>query len=238
MSITTYPSSKRIAWIDNLRGIAILLMMIFHFCYDLRYFGWVNWNVPNGDGWWQFRYLILSLFIFTMGMSLFIAHQKKFNRKRFFIRLAQLGIASVLVTVMSLFMFPSTWIYFGILHFLFFASLIGILFLRHAFLAFGCGVIILIAYWFSLIPTHVPFSFFEHLLPNHTEDFVPFIPWLGVCLIGLAAGKQLPLKKIEDYAPNLPRFIGVMGRHGLIIYLIHQPIFFALLTPIALLSAS
>ena len=227
------PPPSRIEWIDQLRGIAIILMVIFHFCFDLRYFGWVEWNVPNGDGWWQFRYVILSIFIFTMGMSLTLAYSKAFNRRKFLNRIAQLAIAATLVTLMSLFMFPNTWIYFGIIHFLLIASAIGILFVKLAIIALIIGSGIILSYLFGVTQSDIPFFLFESSLPNHTEDFVPFFPWLGVCLIGVAAGSLLPLKKIQKILPSLPKPLTYLGRHGLVIYIIHQPIIFAVLMPLS-----
>ena len=68
--------NKRLLWVDAVRGLAIVLMVIFHFCYDLRYFGYVDWNNPNGPNWRPFRYVILTLFISTVGVSLVLAHGK------------------------------------------------------------------------------------------------------------------------------------------------------------------
>lgn len=233
MAKTRNTLKNRIQWVDNLRGIAIILMVIFHFCYDLRYFGWVNWDVPNGGGWWQFRYVILSLFIFTMGLSLSLAHHKQFKLRKFLIRISQLAIAAILVSAMSLFMFPDSWIYFGILHFLFTASIIGILFIRQVIFALLLGISILVLHGFDIANSGLPFSFFNHYIPDNTEDFVPFFPWLGVCLIGVAAGQLLPLKKIDNYFPKFPNSVNFLGRHGLVIYILHQPVLFAVLIPLS-----
>jgi uncharacterized membrane protein len=109
-------------WVDTLRGFVIVLMVIFHFCYDLRYFGYVDWQVPNGEYWWPFRYFILSVFIFTVGMSLSLAHAKRFFLRQFSRRAIQLLLAAIVVSIGSRALFPQSWIYFGILHFIFVTS--------------------------------------------------------------------------------------------------------------------
>lgn len=219
--------SERLLWLDVLRGLAIVLMVIFHFCYDLRYFGYVDWHIPNGSGWWQFRYIIVSTFVFTVGVSLSLAHAKKINKKSFNKRLFQLLLAATAITVMSLFLFPKAWIYFGILHFIAAASAIGIIFVRQAKLALGIGVLILLSYWLGISNSEWPFVWFSQWLPKHTEDFVPLFPWLGVMFIGLGIGSIFPLNKIRLSKNTITQKMAFMGKHGLVIYLVHQPILFA-----------
>ncbi|MGH1487586.1 MAG: heparan-alpha-glucosaminide N-acetyltransferase [Cellvibrionaceae bacterium] len=232
--------SQRLLWVDTVRGFAIILMVIFHFCYDLRYFGYVDWNIPNGSGWWQFRYLILTLFIFTVGVSLSLAHQKKFNKKTFYKRLGQLVISSAAITIMSLFLFPKAWIYFGILHFITLASILGIAFVKRPTIALALGSLILMGFWLGIFKSDWPFTLFEAWLPNHTEDFVPFFPWLGVMYLGIGLMGLLKANKLEKKV-DLPKNtiiekISLIGKHGLIIYLIHQPVLFSLFIAIDFLG--
>lgn len=217
---------QRLRWVDELRGIAILLMVVFHFCYDLRYFGYVDWNVPNGPYWWPFRYLILTLFIFTMGMSLSLAHGHVLRWKKFTIRLGQLVLAAAAITLMSLYVFPNSWIYFGILHFLALASVLGVLLVRTPLMALAAGLLLLLLYWSGVLDNQWPFNYLD-VWPPGTEDYVPLFPWLGVTFLGVAAGAiahRVPGDKLLFW---LPRWIGYAGRHGLIIYLVHQPLLFA-----------
>lgn len=231
---------QRLLWLDMLRGFAIVLMIIFHFCYDLRYFGYVDWHIPNGPNWWPFRYFILTLFIFTVGMSLSLAHHPQFKRISFVKRLVQLGLAALAITLMSLIMFPHAWIYFGILHFIALASLIGVPFISRPRIALFLALVILFGYWFGMLGNEWPFNLFADWLPDDTEDYVPLFPWLGVMLLGIGfAGIVLPqmasrskqhTKKIKPWdLPNITinRVLAWLGKRGLIIYLIHQPILFA-----------
>lgn len=218
--------NSRLLWVDTLRGFAIVLMIVFHFCYDLRYFGWVDWNIPNGSNWWPFRYFIISIFTFTVGLSLSLAHQLRFRQKTFIKHLTQLILGAGCVTVMSLFLFPKAWIYFGILHFIAVGSLITVMFVRFPRVALGQGILILVGFWLSLLKSDWPFELFDQFLPRYTEDFVPLFPWLGVMLIGLAVGGLLPVRKFDVPKNNMTKFLAFMGGYGLIIYLIHQPLLF------------
>ncbi len=222
----TDTSSNRFSLIDSLRGLAVVLMIIFHFCFDLRYFGFVDWDVPNGPGWWQFRYLILSLFIGTVGISLSLARGAGFNRKAFFIRQGKLLIAAALISLMSIFMFPQSWIYFGILHFILVASFICLLLVSRPRLALAIGCIIILSNLMGYFHPYWPFLYVREILPAYTEDFVPFFPWLGVSFIGIFVG-DLIRRQQPDFCKVSEPSTAYMGRHALIIYLVHQPLLFA-----------
>lgn len=218
---------QRFALVDSVRGIAVVLMAVFHFCFDLRYFGVVDWGVPNGDGWWQFRYLILSLFIGTLGISLSLAHMGSFRKKTFVWRQAKLGLSALAISFASVFIFPHSWIYFGILHFIFFASLFCVALVQFPRIALVVGLAILVGYWSDILSLSWPFVYFRDYVPSYTEDFVPFFPWLGVAFIGVFIGAY-----IKTNNPHFCHFkepvTAKVGRHALPIYLLHQPIFFAL----------
>jgi len=203
-------------------------MVIFHFCYDLRYLGYVDWSVPNGPGWRQFRYLILSLFLGVIGISLSLAHGRFIRWRSFWMRALQIGVAALAVTAMSMVVFPEGWIYFGILHFIFFASLVGIALARFPAMALGLGVVILVLHWLDLPPPAWPFYFIDQYLPEYTEDLVAPCPWMGVVLIGVWLGCLVRSGKISYLGPKLPNWVNFAARHSLAIYLLHQPMLFGL----------
>lgn len=218
--------------LDLMRTLAIVLMVIFHFSYDLKYFGWTNWNIPDGDNWKYFRYIILTLFFLCIGAGLVYSHAKKFNRNAFLKRLAKVFAGAVITTSMSLVMFPQQWIYFGVLQFIVVASILSIAFVPFPKVSLVTGIAIILAAYFGFISKRWPFSFFDEYLPQYTTDFVALFPWLGVILLGMVLAHSQWFNR--QYLPHntLTEKLAVPGKHSLIIYLIHQPIMFALLAPI------
>jgi uncharacterized membrane protein len=66
-------------------------------------------------------------------------------------------------------------------------------------------------------------------------DFYPLLPWLGVALLGVFAGhtlypegkRRFSLPDGSDLGPV--RGLRFLGRHSLLIYLVHQPVLIGLL---------
>ncbi len=220
--------TRRLGWVDALRASAILLMVAFHFCYDLRYFGYVDWDVPNGPGWWQLRYLILTLFLGTVGISLSLAHGDGVHWRRFAWRWGQIALSALAITLMSLVIFPDAWIYFGILHFIALASLLCLPLIGRPRTALALGLVLLLAHNAGWVDSRWPFHWLEPWLSPHTEDFVPLLPWLGLTWLGLWLGDVWRRRNWPDPLPVPPGWVAWPARHSLLIYLVHQPLLFAL----------
>lgn len=230
MSRTT---ANRYQIIDALRGSAIGLMIIYHFCFDLNYFGHVQLNFNHDPFWLGFRTLIVSLFLLTMGFSLQLAHAEQINAAKFLRRLGLIAGAAILVSLSSYLMYPKSMIFFGILHFIAVASIFGLAFLNVFYIKLIIGVLILLLSmnlshpWFNQpalqwlgLMTHKPI----------TEDYVPVVPWMGVVLIGmflahwLSRRPQAPKWIRWQSQHSLARTLSFGGQHSLIIYLLHQPV--------------
>jgi uncharacterized membrane protein len=234
--MSTTAVRQRYPSIDLLRGFAILLMFIFHFSYDLNYFGVVSIRFLEGWFWPNFRNLIVTLFLLTMGISLYLATGNGLCKKSYFRRLGLLILYATLVTVGSRMMFPQSYIWFGILHFIALASVLGLLFVRLGIfnLVFGATLVLLGGFYSNSLFDSPSLQWLGMMtyLP-YTEDYVPLLPWFGVVLIGIYLGKTLylnpsPLLQGRWHNPVVNSMC-FAGRHSLHIYMLHQPIFIALL---------
>jgi len=230
MSVSAPATAGRLVVIDALRGVAITLMVVYHFCFDLSYFRLADFNFYQDPFWLHSRTFILSMFLLLVGVSLVLAGGRKLDSQRYMRRLALLIASAALISVSSWWMFGERFIFFGVLHFIALASVLGLLFIRAGWvnLVLGAAVILFANYyrfpWFDTpgwrwigLMTHKP----------QTEDYVPLLPWFGVVLLGLYSGPYLArLARQWQGAKKsgLIRMLALSGRHGLVIYLLHQPV--------------
>ncbi len=224
---------RRYLYIDVLRGVAIAMMIVFHFTFDLNYFRYISVDFYRDPFWLHFRTLIVTLFLGLVGVSLQLATWRGVNVRRYSYRLALLAGAAALVSLGSYLVTPERVIMFGVLHFIAVASVLGLLFRRLFWmnLLLGTALIALDAvfqhrwfdapawHWIGLM-THKPV----------TQDYVPLIPWFGVVLIGMFIGMAIKryrlLENTRQEGGWFVRFLALGGRHGLLIYLLHQPVLF------------
>ena len=226
-------SVGRLPGLDLARGIAILAMIAFHFCFDLTYWQLASFNMLGDWRWIWSRNLIVTAFLAIMGISLVLGHGLAAHR--FWRRLGQLGVAALAISLISWLMFGERFIYFGVLHFVLVASVLGrgLLFLPRKPWLWGvvgllCLLVGLAPGFAAMAPRWLNWLGLAAVKPA-TEDYVPLLPWLGVVLRGMVAGAWLAARGgAGSPLSSLPgRCLVWLGRHSLLIYLLHQPLLMA-----------
>jgi uncharacterized membrane protein len=225
--------NKRNFELDLLRGVAVILMVFFHFGYDLALFGYTSYETTVDTEWIIFRGVILSMFLLGVGMSSYLAYRNGIHWKKLWKQTAKLTAVSVVISIGSYFVFPDQWIYFGVIHFVTIATLASLAFLHRPKLSLILGIGIIVSYvlgYFHL-DSMLAYSVEHFYIPRYTVDVVSFTPWFGVVLIGI----YLMHKKLFGVAiteNKAGRRIAFLGKHSLIIYLLHQPVLFGVFTMI------
>ncbi len=246
--------------IDILRGFAMVWMTVFHSCYDLNTFGYIKQDFYTDPIWtWQ-RTCILSLFLFTAGFSQSVAVSQGQSWKRFWRRWAQIAACAVLVTAGSYWMFPKTFIYFGVLHAMLVMLIIVRVTARWGFVLWVFAGLTLLAGWAAslvLLPSALADLLNSRSLnwigwvsrKPHTEDFVPLIPWLGVMWLGAATGALAMRRGIgsawlsratpaQRYGrPGVQKLLSALGRWSLTYYMLHQPVMIGALAAVSWLGS-
>jgi uncharacterized membrane protein len=224
----------RIDAIDSLRGFALCLMIVYHFAFDLRFYGVTASDFEHDPFWLGFRAIIVSLFMGLVGMSLVLADRAGASAAHFWRRVAVIGACALAVTAASAIAFPRSFIYFGILHCIAVASVLAWPFVRWPAAAFGVGAAIIVAgltlsspVFDNPVLSAVGFVTHKPL----TEDYVPLAPWAGVVFIGIGLGNLLARQSFRILAPLIqaPPLLFWLGRRSLAVYMVHQPILLGLL---------
>lgn len=247
MSNQAATSRLRIALLDVLRGVAIMAMIVYHCFFDLELFGLGYFGVSEHWGWIAFVRTIPASFLAIAGISLYLAHHNGMHWRNFWWRMSYLVAAAMLITVISYFADPEAIIWFGILHCIAAASIIGLAFLRAPLpVVILAAIVVLIAPLFATPVLNSPFLLWLGLGTEAppSNDYNPLFPWFGFMLIGIAIARILaPYATKAAWANRQPddfasRTLALGGRHSLLIYLLHQPILMVVLFGVSQLAAA
>ena len=214
-------NGQRIVWVDSVRGLAVLGMVTYHFAWDLAFF-----NIGSIDLWWPVQWVVARTFLLISGVSLALA---KSGWKRQLARITIIMICAAVVTLGSMILTPRSPIVFGVLHLIVISTLvvapvrqfpIGSLLIGGALIA--GGPFIGRFQGRGILPTIIGYPAWY----DTSVDYYPIIPWAGYVFVGCFLGSL-----ISRY--HLPRtgqlgFVTVLGRHALLLYIVHQPILLGL----------
>lgn len=233
----------RILMIDTLRGVALLAMASYHFTWDLEFFGYLDPGTATQGLWKLYARSIASSFLFLAGISLVLAHFPNIRWRSFWKRFAIVAGAAAAISLATLIALPNEWIFFGILHGIAAASLVGLAFVRLPPLVSGGTAALIVALMVIdgyVAPGSLRSAVFDPKYlawlgfaqtPPRSNDFVPLFPWLAALLAGVFVARLAirhqwlaALSRVQTQ-PNL---LTRAGRHSLLIYLLHQPVLIAI----------
>ncbi|MFP3953848.1 MAG: DUF1624 domain-containing protein, partial [Candidatus Acetothermia bacterium] len=188
-------------------------------------------------------------FFVLVGLSLYISYSRRkaqrLTRRELTRKYLSRGIKAfllgVLITLVTYVLYPEAPILFGALHFIGTSIIIGYgalaaterrnrairfsFFLAIAAVCFGITLLLggvnldsALLLWVGVSPVS-----FQSL------DYFPLVPWFGFVSLGLSFGPILyPDGKRRFSIPNFTNpFSTLLGRHALVIYILHQPLLYA-----------
>jgi uncharacterized membrane protein len=234
-------ADQRLWEVDALRGVAIIMMVIYHFTYDLDQFG--NFDIGANDGNWQrFANLTAFMFVSLVGVSLVLSYSRATARmadewslaQKYMLRGLRIFGYGMIITVAIWLFAPGGSIIFGILHLIGLSIIFAYPFLRWPVAAGVAGIgLIVLGYFMGYPRVDFPWLVWLGFRPEGIGamyDYRPVIPWFGVALLGISAGYLLYRNgarrfSLPDWSHLTPvRWLAVAGQYSLAIYLIHQPV--------------
>ena len=224
--------ASRYALLDELRGLDLVSMMLYHACWDMMsLFGiWMDWYTGMPGRLWQ--QAICWVFILLSGFCApFGRHMLR--------RGVTVFAAGALVTAVTLVFMPGGRVIFGVLTFLGTAMLLtGVLepLLKKVMPAVGLGG------WKLMLPQSLYANYFTAFFgfyPDwfYSTDYFGLLPWLFLFWVGYYLHKAVGRRRMEPLRRSVCPPLGWMGRHSLLLYMLHQPVIYGVLSAAAVLFA-
>lgn len=235
-------NSSRVGLLDEIRGFAIICMVVYHAMYDLKYIFGVDVPVFF-ESWFNIiRDIFAGSFIFISGT---VCRYSSNNMKR--------GIQCFFIGMIMTFVLPfftNGTIMFGILHFLGISMMIyGLGEKVFDLLPAVVGIIVAILLFIATIDVRYGYigleGVFAVALPQRlydvgvlfplgmhdsyfwSSDYFPLLPWFFLFIAGSYFGvfaKDGVLPKF--FYPTHCKWLATVGKYTIWIYVLHQPIIY------------
>ena len=238
---------KRYFWIDNIRAIAMISMIIFHAVWDLVYLYGMDWEWYRSD--MAFVWHQSSCWKFILLSGFFWSFSKNPLKQGLIV-----SAGGLIVTVVTLIFSYDSRVIFGVLNLIGASALLMIplkkwfekmpavagFFAMFLLFGFTYGINDRHLGFFGLELIELPWDLYKNLFTTflgfpeiwfYSSDYFSLLPWTFLYFAGYFLYRMWKEEKIPG-ANCLDRKLPVLnwlGKHSLIIYMLHQPVIFGIL---------
>ena len=201
--------ASRYALLDELRGLDLVSMMLYHACWDMMFlFGiWMDWYAGMPGRLWQQTICVVFGVLTFLGSAMLLTGVLEPLLKKI-PPAAGLAVSAVLFALT--YHLDERWLGFGGLR----------LALPDAWYA----------NYFTAFFGFLPFDFYS-------TDYFALLPWLFLFWAGYFLHGVVGRARMEPLRRSVCPALGWMGRHSLLLYLLHQPVIYGVLSAAAVLFA-
>ncbi len=229
--------------LDNIRGINLINMIIYHGMWDLIYIYGKNIEWYKGITGHIWQQMICYVFIILSGFCWSLGH----NQIK---RGIEVSIAGIIISAVTLIFMPQNRVVFGVLTLLGICMLImkplhkildkvnvyfGIILSIMLFIGFyniNNGIFGFGTMYFVKLPEKLYANYFTTLLGfTHkgffSTDYFSIIPWIFLFILGYFLYRFVKEKALFGYlkGKNIP-ILSTVGKNTLLIYMLHQPVLY------------
>lgn len=239
--------------VDLVRGVAMVMVALYHLIYDLDNFG--GYGIESTSGFWGvFADVSAFMFVFLVGLSLTLSHARAGAATGTGVPFAKYLRRGLRIFAYGMLITLIFWalnfgaVIIGILQLIGLSIILAYPFMRLKFANLFAGLLVIAAGTYiqskDLVADGVTGVLLAPLgiLPEglFMPDYRPLLPWFGVVLLGIFFGNVFYLAwrrgRPATAAPSYTVPLNFLGRHTLFIYLVHQPIIIAALWALGIIS--
>ena len=255
-------NERRIVLLDEIRGLAVFCMIFYHMFFAMYSFFDISAGKQLFDFFMPFQPIFAGIFIFISGMSSRLSHHNTLRGTKLLIIALALTIITTLILPnfpIGGMVIEDCEIYFGILHclaicILIFSGIRAVLDKIPIMLGFLLFVGLFI-FTFNIengvlgidgfLGVDIPEIFYStdyfmplgfHTANFQSADYFPLIPNLFLFLAGTYIGVYAEARAFPKFAyERRSALMAFLGRHALLIYILHMPIIYGVFTLITTL---
>ncbi len=216
---------NRLYFLDFLRGTLLLIMVIYHYLFNLSYF----FNYPVNLDVFFLKIIppvFSSCFLLVSGYSSNLS-RNSFNRGLYVL------FWGMIITIVTFLFIPEAPVYFGILH------CIGIMMIfsnylkqkSDKYLIITGLIVFLLSFITKEIQSGNNLFLFLGITSNSfaSLDYYPIIPHGSFFIFGIFLGrKKIPAFFYKNPENKIGEVLTLAGKNSLKVYLLHQPLFFVI----------
>lgn len=235
--------TARWAVVDVVRGVAILAVVVFHLIWDLGDLGFISWRISAHESGRIAGHAIAGTFLLLVGVSLALAHRRGIRWIPFWRREIQLVALALVITGFSAVFNPGQLVTFGILHAIALVSVLALPVVRAPrWVPWLLGVAALALPAVVRLPGRSAWLSWTGLAEGTAPslDWQPVLPWIALTFLGIGVMRWAmgaddeevaTVASVRGWRPRAvpARWLAVVGRHTLVIYLLHQPFLYGAL---------
>ena len=230
----------RFVEIDVLKGVAVILMCIFHIYYFPTQLGYLEFNSNT------IRLQIIAriaqfIFITCVGINLVFQYKNSNEKKTSMVdyitknskRFTKLLLGAFFMSVFTYFVFGNNFVKFGILHFILLSSIFLMPFLNNLFVVKSLLAFVFVIWY--LVKTNPALFYNVPKVPAflcgfyyewNAVDHFSIIPWISLILIGILVGHYLYKHKPRILSENVKntavvKSFAFVGEHSFSLYILH-----------------
>lgn len=240
---------SRLGGLDTIRGITLLSMILYHTCWDLVFLFGKRIPGYTGSGGYIWQQSICWAFILLSGFCWSLGHHRL--KRGLFV-----SGSGILITVVTMLAMPESRVVFGVLTLIGSGMLLLIpiaRFLLKIRAEAGLAGSFLVFLLFRNVNTgylgfekwnilKLPDGLYRNLWTAYlgfpqrgffSTDYFSLLPWVFLFLTGFYLHKLVQKKDMMGklFSWRIP-VLDVLGRHSLLIYLLHQPVIFGVINVI------
>ncbi len=218
-------SKMRYRIIDVIRGSCVIFMIFYHALVDMYLWQDLPYEILFNPVMNFLQVVFAGLFITISGVSTGFTRS---NLKRGFIMLG----SAIIVTISTYIMNSSSFVVYGILHFLGTAAILYSILPKFKINPIVCLFAFIITRQLLLPNFEIPHLWIFGITDSNfiSSDYFGLFPWIFLYYLGIWLSDKIRQNKLPEFVYNVRcKPLELIGTKTLIIYLVHQPILFLLL---------